>query len=129
MTLTRSLSRITALLCFAMLVTGSSTAFARRRPGPTATPGGPTGAPIQNPDSVLQNQLITAGSLGANDLRSCDRFLSRAGTPLPQVRFTVRAINGSLQVDGSQNRGGSQYVTCLQTVMGNATLQAAQSLN
>ena len=70
MTSTRALRRITALLCFALLSAGALPASARRRPGPTATPVGGTATPIQNPDSLLQDQLLRAGSLAGNDLRA-----------------------------------------------------------
>ena len=117
---TRALRRIPALLCLVLLTVGSLPALAQR--------GGPTATPLQNPDMQLQDQLIRAGSLGANDLRSCDRFLSRATSPLTQTRFVVRTLNGRLEVNASQNPGGPQYTSCLEVVMGNAILQAAQSL-
>ena len=89
---TRALRRIPALLCLVLLTVGSLPALAQR--------GGPTATPLQNPDMQLQDQLIRAGSLGANDLRSCDRFLSRATSPLTQTRFVVRTLNGRLGVVG-----------------------------
>lgn len=120
MTSTRALRRITALLCFAMLTAGALPASARRRPGPTATP-------VQSPDMVLQDQLFRAGTAAANDLRLCDRFLSRASAPLAQTRYVARTLNGRLEVNAGQNPGGAQYTSCLEVVMGNAVLQAAQS--
>lgn len=121
MTSTRALRRLTALLCFATLTAGALPASARRRPGPTATP-------VQSPDTQLQDQLFRAGSLAANDLRLCDRFLSRASGPLAQTRFVARTLNGRLEVNAGQNPGGAQYTSCLEVVMGNAVLQAAQSV-
>ncbi|MCA9534760.1 MAG: DUF642 domain-containing protein [Myxococcales bacterium] len=104
-------------LALTMLV-AAAPASARRR-GPTATP-------VQSPEGVLESQAQQAGQQNANELRGCDRQLSRAGSPAPQASFQLRVFNGQLQVDASQNPGGIRYTSCLQQSMANAILRTTQ---